>query len=350
MSKQKPILGIIGGGQLGSMLSQAAKKIGIKTVILSDDNFAPAANYTDHFIYTKYDNEENIKAFINKVDIVTFEFENIPYSILSTINKSKPVLPLPEINQVVQDRQKEKSFVNSLGIKTTDWCLVRSKQDIINNTNLLPGILKTCTLGYDGKGQYVINTIDDIQDHLFTSNNYILEKLVPLKKEISVIITRYLNGECSIYEPIENKHENQILKHSKIPADIDTNIFMQAQENAKLLSEKLNYIGTMCVEYFITNKNELLVNEIAPRVHNSGHLTIDAFNVSQFENHIRAVCNLERINLSKSSNAEMINIIGNEINDYRGKTFQSDEFFYDYLKKDIKEKRKMGHFTRLLKD
>ena len=208
MNKQKPILGIIGGGQLGSMLSQAAKKIGIQTVILSDDKFAPAANYTDHFIYTKYDNEENIKAFINKVDIVTFEFENIPYSILSTINKNKPVLPLPEINQVVQDRKKEKSFVNSLGIKTTDWCLVKSKQDIINNTNLLPGILKTCTLGYDGKGQYVINTIDDIQDHLFTSNNYILEKLVPLKKEISVIITRYLNGECSIYEPIENKHEN----------------------------------------------------------------------------------------------------------------------------------------------
>ena len=349
MSKQKPILGIIGGGQLGSMLSQAAKKIGIQTVILSDDKFAPAANYTDHFIYTKYDNEENIKAFINKVDIVTFEFENIPYSILSTINKNKPVLPLPEINQVVQDRQKEKSFVNSLGIKTTDWCLVRSKQDIINNTNLLPGILKTCTLGYDGKGQYVINTIGDIQDHLFTSNNYILEKLAPLKKEISVVITRYLNGECSIYEPIENKHENQILKHSKIPADIDSNIFMQAQENAKLLSEKLNYIGTMCVEYFITNKNELLVNEIAPRVHNSGHLTIDAFNVSQFENHIRAVCNLERINLRKMYNAEMINIIGKEINDYRGKTFKSDEFFYDYLKKDIKEKRKMGHFTRLLK-
>jgi len=349
MNKQKPILGIIGGGQLGSMLAQAAKKIEIQTIILSDDEFAPAANYADHFIYTKYENEENIKAFINKVDVVTFEFENIPYSILSTINKSKPVLPLPEINQVVQDRQKEKSFVNGLGIKTTEWSMVKSKEDIINNANLLPGILKTCTLGYDGKGQYVINSIDDIPNNLFTTNNFILEKLVSLKKEISVVITRYHNGECSIYEPIENKHENQILKYSKIPADINSDIFNQAQDKAKLLSEKLNYVGTMCVEYFITNDNELLVNEIAPRVHNSGHLTIDAFNVSQFENHVRAVCDLEKITLSKKSNAEMINIIGKEINNYRGKTFEPNEFFYDYLKKDIKEKRKMGHFTRLLK-
>ena len=163
------------------------------------------------------------------------------------------------------------------------------------------------------------------------------------------MITRYLNGETYIYEPIENIHKDQILDHSKIPADINKEIFVKAQRNAKLISEKLDYVGTMCVEYFIDEDDNLLVNEIAPRVHNSGHLTINAFNISQFENHVRAVCNLGLKKVEKISNAEMFNVLGKDIEIYRLKIFNNNEFFYDYEKKSIKNKRKMGHLTVLKK-
>ena len=168
-------------------------------------------------------------------------------------------------------------------------------------------------------------------------------------KEISVVITRYLNGETYIYEPIENIHKDQILNHSKIPADINKEIFTKAQNSAKLISEKLDYVGTMCVEYFIDQEDNLLVNEIAPRVHNSGHLTINAFNISQFENHVRAVCDLGLEKVEKISNAEMFNVLGKDIETYRSKKFRKDEFFYDYEKKSIKDKRKMGHLVVLKK-
>jgi 5-(carboxyamino)imidazole ribonucleotide synthase len=347
MSKKLPVLGIIGGGQLGSMLCEAAGKINVKTVVFSDDKESPAKNFCNRFIYSKYDDLNIIKKFSNLVDLVTFEFENIPYEILNLISKDKNVIPDPKINQILQNRKKEKSFLNKIGIKTTNWALIESKEDILKNVNLLPGILKTCTLGYDGKGQRVINNIDDIKSDWCFSEEYILEKKVDLKKEISVIITRYANGNFSIYEPIENVHKEQILQNSKIPAIISKEILEQSQTNAKTIVEKLNYIGTMCIEYFINEKNELLLNEVAPRVHNSGHLTINAFNISQFENHIRAVCNLKKIDLNKNSNAEMINILGHDIENYRNKSLKSNEFFYDYLKKEIKNKRKMGHLTIL---
>ena len=195
-----------------------------------------------------------------------------------------------------------------------------------------------------------MNSLNDIKkDWCFTAD-YILEKKVNLKKEISVILTRFQNGTISIYSPIENVHENQILKHSKIPAEVNDKIINEALQSAKKIAKHLDYVGTMTVEYFINQNNDLLVNEIAPRVHNSGHLTINAFNVSQFEGHIRAVCDLEIITLDKISNsAEMINILGKEIEEYRLKTFRKDEFFFDYEKKVIKNKRKMGHLTILNK-
>jgi 5-(carboxyamino)imidazole ribonucleotide synthase len=215
---------------------------------------------------------------------------------------------------------------------------------------LLPGILKTCTLGYDGKGQYKINSLNEISNlNIDFNNEYILEKIITLKKEISIIITRFKNNTYQAYEPIENIHQDQILKNSKIPAQIDKIIFDQSISWAKKISEKLNYIGTMCVEYFIDQNNILYVNEIAPRVHNSGHLTINAYNISQFENHVRAACQLDKIELKKISNAEMINIIGKEITNYQNKKFSKNEFFFDYLKETIKDKRKMGHLT-ILKD
>ncbi len=342
-------LGIIGSGQLGSLLCQAAKKLSVKTVVISDDEQGPAQNYSNEFIYSKYDDENKIKEFIDKVDVVTFEFENIPVDILKKIELKKKVLPKPEINRIIQNRRLEKTFVNDLGIETTDWAFIKQAIDVEKNKNLLPGILKSNTLGYDGHGQFVLNSLDDVKkDWCFTAD-YILEKRVNLTKEISVIITRYLNGETYIYEPIENIHKDQILNHSKIPADINKEIFTKAQNSAKTISEKLDYIGTMCVEYFIDQNDNLLVNEIAPRVHNSGHLTINAFNISQFENHVRAVCDLGPEKVEKISNAEMFNVLGKDIETYRSKTFNKDEFFYDYGKKTIKNKRKMGHLTILKK-
>ena len=342
-------LGIIGSGQLGSMLCQAAKKLNVRTVVISDDEQGPAQKYADLFIFAKYDDQQKIKQFTDKVDVVTFEFENIPIDILKQIEKEKKVLPKPEINRIIQNRKLEKSFVNELGIETTKWSFIEKAEDVTKNSNLLPGILKTNTLGYDGQGQFVLKSLADVKkDWCFTAD-YILEKKVNLKKEISVIITRFIDGETFIYEPIENLHKDQILKHSKIPANIDEKIYKQAQNNAKIIADKLDYVGSMCVEYFIDQDDNLLVNEIAPRVHNSGHLTINAFNISQFENHIRAVCGLKFEKPKKNSNAEMINILGKEIEEYRSKTFKEDEFFFDYGKKIIKEKRKMGHLTILKK-
>ena len=343
------ILGIIGSGQLGSMLCQAAKKLNVRTVVISDDEQGPAQKYADQFIFAKYDDQQKIKQFTDKADVVTFEFENIPINILKQIEKEKKVLPKPEINRIIQNRKLEKSFVNELGIETTKWAFIEKAEDVTKNSNLLPGILKTNTLGYDGQGQFVLKSLADVKkDWCFTAD-YILEKKVNLKKEISVIITRFIDGETFIYEPIENLHKDQILKHSKIPANIDEKIYKQAQNNAQLIADKLDYVGSMCVEYFIDQEDNLLVNEIAPRVHNSGHLTINAFNISQFENHIRAVCGLKFEKPKKNSNAEMINILGKEIEEYRSKTFKEDEFFFDYGKKIIKEKRKMGHLTILKK-
>ena len=343
-------LGIIGGGQLGSMMAIAAKKLNIKTVIFCDDVDAPAQNFCNNFIFGNYDDKAKIAEFIKHVDIVTFEFENIPYETLNEINKLKPVLPKPAVNRLIQHRLAEKDFINNLNIRTTRYVSIEKKSDLDSLEDFLPGILKTTTLGYDGKGQHPIQSIDELNSlNIDFSKGYILEKLVKLKKEISIIITRFENQKYEIYEPIENTHQDQILRNSKIPADIDNKIFEQSKDWAMTISEELKYIGTLCVEFFIDRNDNLYVNEIAPRVHNSGHLTINAFNISQFENHVRAVCGLEQIPLKKISNAKMINLIGDEISKYRKISKLNDnELFFDYLKKEIKDKRKMGHLTTLI--
>ena len=344
----KPTLGIIGGGQLGSMLATAAKRLEIKTVVFSDDMDAPAQKFSDEFIFGKYDDQNKIDELVSKTDVITFEFENIPYETLNQINKIKPVLPKPSINRIIQHRLAEKDFINKLNIRTTQYVSITNKSEMDTVQDLLPGLLKTVTLGYDGKGQHLVNSIKDIDElDIDFSKGYILEKLVKLKKEISIIITRFSDKKYEIYEPIENVHEDQILKYSTIPADINDKIVEQSKLWAMQLTEELKYVGTLCVEFFIDRNENLYVNEIAPRVHNSGHLTINAYNVSQFENHVRAVCNLEQIKLNKISNAKMINLIGSQITVYRKKQFGPNEFFFDYLKKEIKHKRKMGHLTTL---
>ena len=340
------VLGIIGGGQLGSMLCQAAKKLGIKTIIYCNDQNSPAQNYSDSFICAEYTDEKKITGFANQVDVVTFEFENIPVQTLKKIQLIKPVYPEPNINFIIQHRSREKNFINQLGIKTVDYKNIFSNRDIENVEELLPGILKTTTLGYDGKGQYIISSLKDFEK-IDLKGEFILEKKINLKKEISIILTRYQDGSSIVYEPIENIHKDQILDTSEIPSNIDDKTANLSKDNSIKLANELGYIGTMCVEYFIDENNQLFVNEIAPRVHNSGHLTINAYNISQFESHVRSVCNLEKIEPIMESDAVMKNIIGEDIYNYKNKEFKNNEYFFDYLKKEAKPKRKMGHLTTL---
>ena len=239
-------LGIIGGGQLGSMLAISAKKLNVKTVIFSDDAEAPAQNFCNQFISGNYDDKQKVADFVSQVDVVTYEFENIPFETLNEINKLKPVLPKPSVNRLIQHRLAEKDFINNLNIRTTRYVSIEKKSDIDALEDFLPGILKTTTLGYDGKGQHPISSSDELNSiNLDFSRGYILEKLVKLKKEISIIITRFNNNKYEIYEPIENSHEDQILKHSKIPAEISEKIFNQSKEWAMLIAEELKYVGTL---------------------------------------------------------------------------------------------------------
>ena len=344
----KPTLGIIGGGQLGSLLASAAKDLDVRTVIFCDDINAPGKHFCDEFIFGDYINETKIKEFCYKVDLITYEFENIPIKTLEYLNNHKKVLPKPKINKIIQNRLSEKDFINKCNLRTTSYNYIDKLDRIKTSSDLIPGLLKTCTLGYDGKGQYKINDLKDLDKlNIDFNKDYILEKFISLKQEISVIITRFGHQKYEIYEPIENIHEDQILKNSIIPANINEKIYNQSINWASLLSEELDYIGTMCVEFFIDKNDNLYVNEIAPRVHNSGHLTLNTYNVSQFENHIRSVCGLEKIPIKKLKNAKMINLIGKDIELYRDRKLNNNEFFYDYLKKEIKEKRKMGHLTIL---
>ena len=246
------------------------------------------------------------------------------------MNKLKLVLPIPSITRLIQHRIAEKDFVNKLNIRTTRYVSVEKKSDIETLEDFLPGILKTTTMGYDGKGQFPINKIEDLNNLTIDfSKDYILEKLVKLKKEISVIITRFGINSYEIYEPIENIHQDQILKNSKIPAEVSNKILEQSKNWATQIAEELKYIGTLCVEFFIDRNENLYVNEIAPRVHNSGHLTINAYNISQFENHVRAVCSLKKIPLKKISNHSMTNLIGNQIEPYRKNLkLKDNEFFF----------------------
>ena len=321
-----------------------------ETVIFSDNQNAPAQKFSDNFVFGKYNDEDKINEFVEKVDMVTFEFENIPFETLNKINEVKKVLPKPSINKIIQHRLYEKDFINKCNFRTTLYDSIKNDKELKSKTNFVPGIIKTSTFGYDGKGQYKINSMKELEEiNLDYNKEYIIEKFINLKKEISVIVTRFGNQKYEIYEPIENVHDDQILKNSKIPAEISDEILKKSKNWAKHIAEELDFIGTLCVEYFVDKKDNLFVNEIAPRVHNSGHLTINSHNISQFENHIRAVCGLKRKETKKLFDAKMINLIGNDILIYKDKKFSDNEFFFDYLKKEIKPKRKMGHLTILKK-
>ena len=248
------ILGILGGGQLGMLLVQAANKIGIDTFVYSDSEDSPAINYSQKSLIQSYDDLGALDKFIKECDVITFEFENIPFETLNYILKDKPVFPSPHINQIIQDRLLEKKFINNLNIQTTDFIELNKNTKI--SEEIFPAMLKTRKMGYDGKGQYVINSKDDLIN-IDTNIPYILEKKINLLKEFSIIITRYQDGKVFTYEPIENVHQDQILHTSKIPASLSNEIINLAQKQSEIIINSLSYVGTMCVEYFVDHTQNI---------------------------------------------------------------------------------------------
>ena len=339
-------LGICGSGQLSMMLCQAAKKLNVKTIVLSNTKEAPAKDYCDELFVCDYKDKDQIKSFANKIDCATLEFENFDFKTLKLIEKFKPVYPRPEINLVVQNRKLEKEFFRKLNVPTTNYTVIKSQEDLKNKETFFPGLLKSITGGYDGHLSYKFDTKEDIRKYKIDfSKVYILEKKVEILKEFSVIASRYQNNKINIFEPFENYHSEQILRETTVPANIPEKIKNQAINYTKKILIEHDYIGIMSVEFFIDKDQNLLANETASRVHNSGHITINTSNSSQFDQHIRAVCNLNFIKLEKMKNGKMINILGEDILKYRKKKFSNNEYFFDYGKKEARSKRKMGHIN-----
>jgi len=342
-------LGILYSGQLETQLIKSAKKIGgIKTIVLTDDKDGPAKHVADEFICADLNDKKVIENFVKKIDLCTYAFENLSYEILKSIADVKEVHPSPNTLKIAQNRILEKKFANELGIKTTEWKSIKSLAELKEGVKLYGNcILKSVSGGYDGKQQYRFKSLEDIDEKLDFSKEYVLEKFLHFKQEISVCITRFKDGKTFVYEPTENEHEGGILRKSKIPAEISQSIFKKSQDIAVKFVEKLDYVGTLNIEFMVDHQGELWFLEFCNRCHNGHWHTVNSYLVDQFTAHILSVCGLEFIENKKISNAEMINILGDEILKYREKKFKQNEFFFDYLKTDVRPGRKMGHLTTL---
>lgn len=348
--ENKPLtIGIIGGGQLGMMSAQAAQKLGFKTVIFSDQDESPANHVADDVIIADYEDAISIKKFADLIDVATFEFENIPVKTIENLAKLKPVFPKAEVLKITQNRIFEKTFLNKIGVKTASFAEIKSLEDLENNLEKFgKAVLKTATMGYDGKGQMVLKNLDDAKNawQKFSSSlnqQLILEEFCPFLSEISVICARTKNGEIACYEPLTNIHKNAILDQSIYPAKISDNTKNAAQKIATKIANELYLTGLIAVEFFVMQGEELLVNELAPRPHNSGHFSMDASNTSQFEQLIRAVTDMPLGNVDFHSKGYMKNLIGDEVNHLEEFHANKNAKIHLYGKKEAKPGRKMGH-------
>ncbi len=343
-------IGILGGGQLGRMLALAAPRLGLKTHIYSDAPDAPAFDVAAAHMLASYTDKAALASFARDVDVITFEFENIPSETLAVLAREKTVWPDARALSATQDRLAEKDFVSALGIATTRYARADNRDQ--TGTALrdigIPAIIKTRRLGYDGKGQSRISKPGDLDDALNAIRHApaILEKLVDFAFECSVIAARGADGSFAAYDPPENIHRDHILRCSEVPARLTRAQCDEAGTIARKIADALGYVGVLAVEFFVTKDGALLVNEIAPRVHNSGHWTLEACVVSQFEQHIRAVAGWPLGDPSRHSDAVMINLIGAEAEDWKSLAAASGALHL-YGKKDIRQGRKMGHVTRL---
>lgn len=356
MLKPGAIIGILGGGQLGRMLAIAAQQLGLKVHIYSPDKDSCAFDVVHAFTCAKYDDEAALGRFAGSVDVITYEFENVPAKTAAFLAKRKPVLPDPRVLELTQDRLIEKNFISELKIGTAPYASVHSASQLAAGIEKvgLPAVLKTRQLGYDGKGQAKIAKGGDANAAWRSLKNEpcILEGFINFEREVSVIAARSADGKVECFEVTENEHRDHILHISKVPAKVSPALAAEARKVATRIAKAFDYVGVLAVEMFVVRagkKQHVLVNEIAPRVHNSGHWTIDGATVSQFEQHIRAVAGwplAKPIRLGKR--VEMINLIGAEVNEASHWLTVPGASLHLYGKKDARPGRKMGHVTKVI--
>jgi 5-(carboxyamino)imidazole ribonucleotide synthase len=354
--KLKPgdTIGILGGGQLGRMLATAAARLGLRCRVFSPDPDSPAFDVVMDATCAEYADVEALELFAADVDVITYEFENVPAASAMILAARRPVLPNRKILETTQDRLAEKDFVRQLDIGTADYADVSSVASLraaIARIGL-PAVIKTRRFGYDGKGQSIIREGDDperIWEDLATKSA-ILEAFIPFEREISVIAARSAGGQVECFDVTENEHADHILKTSRAPAAISDALAAQARGIAEKIATALNYVGVLAVELFVVAGDggpKILVNEIAPRVHNSGHWTLDGASISQFEQHIRAIAGWPLGKPVRHGPVTMTNLIGDEINDYERWLTVPGATVHLYGKGRPRAGRKMGHVTQV---
>ena len=348
---QGSVIGILGGGQLGRMLSVAASRLGFRCHIY-EPGAAPAGDVALMVTTAPYEDEAALRAFAASVDVITFEFENVPTSALDLLESLKPIRPNRRALAISQDRIAEKTFLNNLGLQTAPWAEVTSEADLrIAAARLgLPAILKTTRLGYDGKGQVKLEAEADIPDAwaAMAGAASVLEGFIAFDREVSVIAARGLDGSVAAYDPGENVHREGILRTTTVPARLSAGQSTDAVLLAARILNALDYVGVMGVELFVTSGG-LLVNEIAPRVHNSGHWTQQGCVVDQFEQHIRAVTGLPLGDGSRYSDVVMENLIGDDILRVPDLLKTRETAVHLYGKGAPRPGRKMGHVNRIVR-
>jgi 5-(carboxyamino)imidazole ribonucleotide synthase len=355
-AKLKPgdTIGILGGGQLGRMLALAAPRLGLRCQVFSPDPDSPAFDVVLNATCAEYADVEALELFANDVDVITYEFENVPAAAAMILAARRPVLPDRKILETTQDRLAEKDFVQRLGIGTAKYADVSSAAALRAAIARIgrPAVLKTRRFGYDGKGQAIIRDGDDpdrVWEELGT-RSAILEAFIPFEREVSVIAARSADGHVECFDVTENQHRDHILKISRAPADIPDALAREARSVAETIAKALNYVGVLAVEMFVVQDNggaRVLVNEIAPRVHNSGHWTLDGASISQFEQHIRAIAGWPLGKPVRHGPVTMTNLIGDDIKDYEQWLTVPGATVHLYGKGPPRPGRKMGHVTQV---
>lgn len=344
------VIGILGGGQLGRMLAMAARRLGYGVQVYEPEPDCPAAAVADSQTCAAWDDLAALDAFAARCDVVTFEFENVPVDAARRLEATVPVRPSPLALEKSQDRVTEKAFLNALGIATAPWADVPDADALEAALAGFGGrgLLKTRRMGYDGKGQMLIDSAEArvAGNALLLRQPCILEGLVAFDCEISVVAARGADGAVACFDAARNVHRGGILRSSTVPAGVPAELVSAAESVAARVLDALGYVGVIGVEFFFDG-DRLLVNEIAPRVHNSGHWTEAACLVSQFEQHIRAVCGLPLGSPHRHSDCVMENLIGADMERVPALLAQGDVLVHLYGKRETREGRKMGHFTRL---
>lgn len=348
-------LGVLGGGQLGRMFCMAARNMGYRTVVLDPDANSPAAEVADHHIQGDYVDTAALAEMAELCDVVTTEFENVPAESLQFLSSRRPVHPSAESVAIARHRIQEKDYARGAGLSPAPYARIKTLDDIgpaIAVTGL-PAIIKTTTLGYDGKGQQIVSDPLQLEKafHDLGQVECVLERKMDLALEVSVLLARNSGGEVACYPPAENEHRNSILHQSIVPARVEHNLAEKAKAQAIGLANELNYVGVLAVEFFITTDNQLIFNEMAPRPHNSGHYTMDAAVVSQFEQQVRVICDLPPGDASLTSPVVMVNLLGDlwPVN-WQACLQHPSLKLHLYGKHEARVGRKMGHYNLLAKD